>query len=46
MLRDTATAVLACPEVAELLVVTDDPAAAAAAAALGARAVPDRPDAG
>ena len=29
-----------------MLVVTDDPAAAAAAGALGARAVPDRPDAG
>jgi len=46
MLRDTATAVLACADVTELLVVTDDPAAAEAAAAMGARAVPDRPDAG
>ena len=46
MLRDTAVAVLACAEVAELLVVTDDPAAAGAAAALGARVVADRPDAG
>lgn len=46
MLRDTAAAVLACPAVAELLVVTDDPVAAAAASAAGARPVPDRPDAG
>jgi 2-phospho-L-lactate/phosphoenolpyruvate guanylyltransferase len=46
MLRDTLTAVLAAPETAEVLVVTDDPAAAAAASGLGARAVPDRPDAG
>ncbi len=46
MLRDTLTAVLATPETAEALVVTDDPAAAAAASALGARAVPDRPGAG
>ncbi len=46
MVRDTATAVLACAEVSELLVVTDDPAAAAAATAVGARAVPDRPGAG
>jgi len=41
MLRDTAAAVLACAEVAELVVVTDDPAAAGAAAGLGARVVPD-----
>lgn len=46
MVRDTVTAVLACPRVAEVLVVTDDPAAAAAVAALGARAVPDRPGTG
>jgi 2-phospho-L-lactate guanylyltransferase len=46
LLCDTAAAVLACPEVAELLVVTDDHQAAAAAAALGARPVPDLPDAG
>ena len=42
MVRDTVTAVLACPDVAELLVVTDDPEAAAAAAGLGARPVPER----
>jgi 2-phospho-L-lactate guanylyltransferase len=46
MLRDTAAAVLACAEVAELLVVTDDPAAAGAAADLGARVIPDRPNSG
>jgi 2-phospho-L-lactate/phosphoenolpyruvate guanylyltransferase len=46
MMRDTATAVLACPAVAELLVVTDDPVAAATAAEAGARTVPDVPDAG
>ncbi len=46
MLCDTAAAVLACPEVAELLVVTDDREAAGAAAALGALPVPDLPDAG
>jgi 2-phospho-L-lactate guanylyltransferase len=46
MVRDTVSAVLACAEVTELLVVTDDPAAAGAAAALGAHAVPDRPGAG
>jgi 2-phospho-L-lactate guanylyltransferase len=41
LVRDTAAAVLACPEVTELLVVTDDPAAAGAATALGARVVPE-----
>jgi 2-phospho-L-lactate guanylyltransferase len=46
MVRDTVAAVLACPRVSEVLVVTDDPAAVAAVAALGARAVPDRPGAG
>jgi 2-phospho-L-lactate/phosphoenolpyruvate guanylyltransferase len=46
MVRDTVAAVLACPEVAELLIVTDDDAAAEAAAVQGARAVPDRPGAG
>lgn len=46
MVRDTVSAVLACDRVGELLVVTDDPAAVAQVTALGARAVPDRPDAG
>jgi 2-phospho-L-lactate/phosphoenolpyruvate guanylyltransferase len=46
MVRDTVTAVLDCADVADLLVVTDDPAAARAVTALGAHAVPDRPDAG
>jgi 2-phospho-L-lactate guanylyltransferase len=41
LMRDTATAVLAAPGVAELLIVTDDPAAADAAGTLGARVVPD-----
>jgi len=40
---DTAGAALACPEVAEVIAVTDDPAAAAELAALGARTVPDTP---
>ena len=46
MVRDTATAVLAGAGVGELLVVTDDPVTAAAVTELGARVVPDRPDAG
>jgi 2-phospho-L-lactate guanylyltransferase len=46
MARDTVAAVLACPAVREVLVVTDDPAAVRAAAVLGARAVPDGPSAG
>jgi 2-phospho-L-lactate guanylyltransferase len=46
LVRDTVTAVLACADVAELLVVTDDPAAAGAVVALGAYAVPDHPGAG
>jgi 2-phospho-L-lactate guanylyltransferase len=46
MLGDTAAAVLACPEVDEVLVVTDDPAAAAVAREVGARPVRDEPDAG
>jgi 2-phospho-L-lactate guanylyltransferase len=46
MVRDTVTAVAACPAVADVLVVTDDPAAFSAATALGARAVPDSPGAG
>jgi 2-phospho-L-lactate guanylyltransferase len=43
---DVVTAALACPAVAELLVVTDDPRAAAVLSALGARVEPDDPDAG
>jgi 2-phospho-L-lactate guanylyltransferase len=43
MVRDTVTAVLAAPAVAELIVVTDDARAAAAVTALGARVVADRP---
>lgn len=46
MVRDTVAAVRACPQVVEVLVVTDDPVAGAAAAALGARTVPDEPAAG
>jgi 2-phospho-L-lactate/phosphoenolpyruvate guanylyltransferase len=44
--QDTVGAALACPLVAEVLVVTDDPVAAAALARLGARTVADEPDAG
>ncbi|TDB72457.1 2-phospho-L-lactate guanylyltransferase [Micromonospora sp. KC721] len=43
---DTVRAAVACPAVAEVLVVTADAAVAAAAGAVGARAVPDRPEAG
>ncbi|MFC5924886.1 2-phospho-L-lactate guanylyltransferase [Micromonospora vulcania] len=43
---DTLRAVLACPAVAEALVVTNDARVAAAARALGARVLPDEPDAG
>lgn len=46
MAQDTVRAALACPVVAELLVVTDDPEVAAALSGLGARVVPDRPGAG
>jgi 2-phospho-L-lactate/phosphoenolpyruvate guanylyltransferase len=44
--RDTVAAVLACPEVAEALVVTDDPVVAEVVTALGARVTPDTPAAG
>jgi 2-phospho-L-lactate guanylyltransferase len=44
--QDTAAAALACPDVAEVLAVTDDPTVAAALAALGARVAPDLPGAG
>ncbi|RAO26257.1 2-phospho-L-lactate guanylyltransferase [Micromonospora saelicesensis] len=43
---DTLRAVLACPAVAEALVVTDDERVAAAARTAGARVLPDEPDAG
>lgn len=43
---DTVGAALACPEVADVTVVTDDPVAGASAAALGAAVVPDVPAAG
>ncbi|WP_422738731.1 2-phospho-L-lactate guanylyltransferase [Micromonospora sp. WMMD729] len=43
---DTLRAVLACPAVAEVLVVTDDQRVATAARAAGARTVADLPDAG
>jgi 2-phospho-L-lactate guanylyltransferase len=46
MVCDTVTAVLACAEVVDLIVVTDDPVATRAVAALGAHPVPDRPGAG
>jgi 2-phospho-L-lactate guanylyltransferase len=46
MLRDTLTAVTACPDVAEVVVVTDDPVVTAMAPGVGARAVPDAPSAG
>ncbi|MFF5171304.1 2-phospho-L-lactate guanylyltransferase [Micromonospora sp. NPDC000089] len=43
---DTVRAVLACPAVAGVLVITDDSRVAAVAAAEGARVVPDAPGAG
>ncbi|MGI5522930.1 2-phospho-L-lactate guanylyltransferase [Micromonospora sp. CA-259024] len=43
---DTLRAVLACPAVAEALVVTDDPRVTAMARAAGARVLPDGPGAG
>jgi 2-phospho-L-lactate guanylyltransferase len=46
LLRDTLAAVLACPEVDELIVVTNEPRAAVLASRLGARVAPDTPDAG
>ncbi|MFD8675995.1 2-phospho-L-lactate guanylyltransferase [Streptomyces seoulensis] len=44
--RDTVAAVLECPGVADVAVVTDDPVAGRALAALGARIVPDEPAGG
>ncbi|MBM7075656.1 2-phospho-L-lactate guanylyltransferase [Micromonospora sp. MMS20-R1-14] len=46
LVADTVGAVLACPAVAEVLVVTADPRVAATVGAAGARVVPDHPDAG
>src|SRR4051812_23568084 len=46
MAGDTVAAVLACPLVERVLVVSDDPRVRAAVAALGAECVPDQPDAG
>jgi 2-phospho-L-lactate guanylyltransferase len=46
LLRDTLVAVLDCPAVAELIVVTNEPRAADVATGLGARVAPDAPDAG
>jgi 2-phospho-L-lactate guanylyltransferase len=44
--QDTVAAAVACEAVATVVVVTDDPTAATALRAVGARVVPDRPDAG
>ncbi|MGI5144914.1 2-phospho-L-lactate guanylyltransferase [Plantactinospora sp. CA-294935] len=44
--EDTVEAVLGCPAVRELLVVTDDPAATRTLGRLGARVVPEPPTAG
>jgi 2-phospho-L-lactate guanylyltransferase len=44
--QDTVRAVLACPVVAEVLVVTDDPEASTRLGDLGAWVVPDKPAAG
>ena len=46
LLADTVASALACPSVAELLVVTDDPAAADVVGRLGARTLDDEPDRG
>ncbi len=46
MLRDTIAAVAACPDVGDVLVVTDDPVVTAMAPGLDARPVPDAPSAG
>jgi 2-phospho-L-lactate guanylyltransferase len=43
---DTVSAVLSCPEVAHVMVVTSDPVAGGALSSLGARVVPDEPDSG
>jgi 2-phospho-L-lactate guanylyltransferase len=46
LLADTVAAAVACPSVAEVLVVTDDPAAADVVRPLGVRALADEPDRG
>ena len=46
LLADTVTAALACPSVAEVVVVTDDPAADDVVRRLGARTLADEPDRG
>src|SRR4051794_30900093 len=46
MARDTVAAVLACPLVERVLVVSDDPRVRDAVTTLGAQCVPDEPDAG
>jgi 2-phospho-L-lactate guanylyltransferase len=46
MVRDTLAAVRTCPDVADVLVVTDDAVVTAIALAAGARVVPDEPAAG
>jgi 2-phospho-L-lactate guanylyltransferase len=46
LLADTVSAAMACPLVAEVVVVTDDPTAGGLAHGLGARTVADEPDDG
>ncbi len=46
LLADTVAAALACPQVADVVVVTDDERAAATVRVLGARTVADEPDGG
>ena len=46
LLADTVAAAVACPSVAEVVVVTDDPDAADVVRAFGARTVADEPDRG
>jgi 2-phospho-L-lactate guanylyltransferase len=46
LVQDTVAAVLACPDVADLMVVTSEPAMAGVVTALGGRVVPDAPEAG
>jgi 2-phospho-L-lactate guanylyltransferase len=46
LLADTVAAAVACPAVAEVVVVTDEPAAAVVVRGLGARTVADQPDRG